>query len=515
MAFLDDLDQAPITSTAIVPVGGHTPTDEQVAIVDAAQNTGQNLGLEALAGAAKTTTLVLMANQPKMARIPTLSLAFNKKIAEEMKARLPANCTSQTLNSLGHRAWAKRISMRLILDTKKNYDILAEVLNKKFKPQDPRRIELQESFSDMLRTLAHGKTQGWVPDSCRESNQRLLDDQSFFGSLDEDLGELIEEILIDCMNASIQQSLRGKIDYDDQIFMSTCFGAHFENYPLTMIDEAQDLSNLNHVMLSKVVGPERLIAVGDPNQAIYAFRGAYGNSMELLQKRFDMRTLELSTSFRCPRSVVREAQWRAPHMKFPDWAEEGSVSTWSDWTVGQLPLDAVIICRNNAPLFSMAIALLIEGRFPELVGNDIGKSLLKVMEKFGDRGIDQEKALKALETYKIKRLSRTRDQAKGSVEDFCRCIEIFLRRADTLGGAISYANHLMNQVGPVKLMTGHKSKGLEFDNVYILDRQLLKVKDEGGKNQDRNLLYVMQTRAKKNLTYIESEGLIMTEGERQ
>ncbi|MCL5460465.1 ATP-binding domain-containing protein, partial [Loigolactobacillus coryniformis] len=51
--------------------------------------------------------------------------------------------------------------------------------------------------------------------------------------------------------------------------------------------------------------------------------------------------------------------------------------------------------------------------------------------------------------------------------------------------------------GPIQLMTGHKSKGLEFDNVFILDKQLLR--EEG---QDKNLLYVMQTRAKETLTYI-------------
>ena len=57
-----------------------TPTDEQVAIVEAAKRTKDNLLVSALAGAAKTSTLELITKA--VTGIPILSLAFNKKIAE-------------------------------------------------------------------------------------------------------------------------------------------------------------------------------------------------------------------------------------------------------------------------------------------------------------------------------------------------------------------------------------------------------------------------------------------------
>jgi len=72
----------------------------------------------------------------------------------------------------------------------------------------------------------------------------------------------------------------------------------------------------------------------------------------------------------------------------------------------------------------------------------------------------------------------------------------------------------MTATGPIKMMTGHKSKGLEFPAVFILDRHLLRILDDGegsSKNQDRNLLYVMQTRAQKVLTYITTERFVMLE----
>lgn len=487
----------------------HPPTPEQQAIIDAAVSTSDNLLISALAGAAKTSTLVMVANQSDMTSIPTLCLAFNKKIAEEMRTRLPSNCISLTLNALGHKVWSQSIGRRCRVSTKKNYDILREVLDKAPKNQ---RDELYASLSELIRILGHGKSQGWVPDSCTKPNTRLLSDDEFFSSLDEALDPAAERIIIEAMNKSIALSYVGNIDFDDQIFMSTCFPARFPSYPLTMIDESQDLSALNHAMLEQIVRTDRLIAVGDPCQAVYAFRGAYGDSMERLRHKFSMRELTLSTSFRCPSAVVAEAQWRAPNMTAPDWAKEGTVRTLADWSVNDLPQDAVILCRNNAPIYKMAITLLSEDRYPQVVGNDIGKTLIKAMQKLGSGDMPQAEAFSALDDYRIKRLSRARDHAKGGVEDFCACLRIFIGRAETLGGAILYAEHLMSTTGPIKMMTGHKSKGLEFPNVFILDRGLLRINEEdSAKNQDRNLLYVMQTRAQENLTYVTSERFVPSE----
>jgi ATP-dependent exoDNAse (exonuclease V) beta subunit len=59
------------------------------------------------------------------------------------------------------------------------------------------------------------------------------------------------------------------------------------------------------------------------------------------------------------------------------------------------------------------------------------------------------------------------------------------------------------------MMTGHKSKGLEFHEVFILDRELIRM----DRQQDQNLLYVMQTRSKERLTYITSDAFVASIGE--
>ena len=90
-----------------------TPTPEQLRIISAASSTPDNLIISALAGAAKTSTLVLIAEA--LPKTSILCISFNKKIATEMKERLPANCTSMTLNSLGHRVWGDTLGKRLAL----------------------------------------------------------------------------------------------------------------------------------------------------------------------------------------------------------------------------------------------------------------------------------------------------------------------------------------------------------------------------------------------------------------
>ena len=67
-----------------------TPTEEQLSILEFVKSSDENLILQALAGAAKTTTLVMIAETLKKQMV--LCLAFNKKIAVEMEERLPGNC---------------------------------------------------------------------------------------------------------------------------------------------------------------------------------------------------------------------------------------------------------------------------------------------------------------------------------------------------------------------------------------------------------------------------------------
>jgi DNA helicase-2/ATP-dependent DNA helicase PcrA len=270
---------------------------------------------------------------------------------------------------------------------------------------------------------------------------------------------------------------------------------------LTLVDEAQDLSYLNHYILGKIVKRKRLIAVGDPCQAIYGFRGADADSMNRLQQKFDMKALYLTVSFRCGKKITENAQWRAPDMTSPEWAQEGEVHRKASWHIDEIEDGDAIVCRNNAPLFSLAIKLLKAGRLPEIAGRDIAAPIIKLMGKLGKDNLSSGAALAAVEEWKERELKRARDSAKRLVHDKADIMKIMLEQTQTLGDAKAYLQSLVDRDGRVYLMTGHKSKGLEFDRVWFLDPQLIKKKED----QDANIQYVIETRPKKFLAYVTSD----------
>ncbi len=250
-----------------------------------------------------------------------------------------------------------------------------------------------------------------------------------------------------------------------------------------------------------MVRKNRLIAVGDPCQAIYGFRGADTKSLENLSLLFDMRELYLTVSFRCGKRIIENARWRASDMKYPEWAVEGEVHRKLYWEADDIQPGDAIICRNNAPLFSMAIRMIEQDLLPEIAGRDIAAPLLKIMKKLGKSPQLSPAAIATLDDWREGELRRARNGAVGQINDRYHCIRIFLERTKTLGDAIAYLEHLVARDGRVYLMTGHKAKGLEFDRVWFLDQELCNKAHE----QDANIKYVIETRAKEFLAYVESK----------
>lgn len=476
-----------------------TPTDEQLALVDRAQNSSDNILVSAFAGAAKTASLFLLS---EAVNTPTLALAFNTKIKKELESRFPSHVKAMTLNGLGFRTWREATGRSLTVDGSKNYNVLTELI-KQMSGKD--RDEAYKNLSDLIKLLGTAKQCGYIPTDQFPRGKRLMDDDDFFSHIEQKLPDAQQWLIREAMIESIKLSMTGGlIDFDDQIFMPTLFHGTFPRYPLTLVDEAQDLSALNHKMLEKLCGQRRLIAVGDSNQAIYGFRGAHEDSMNLLRDTFNMQTLTLSTTFRCPISVVEHVRWKTPTMVYPEWAKLGEVTSLSSWSSEDiLPGSTAILCRNNAPLFSLALKLLREGLHVEVGGADLVKTLIKVLTKLGDKKMHQQDLLLRITEWEESEKEKTRKHGHDAISDRAECMRIFARAGDNLGDALAFAHHIMNSMGPLKLLTGHRAKGLEFDNVYILDRHLISKED-----QDPNLLYVMQTRTRDTLTYIRSEDYI-------
>lgn len=480
----------------------HQWTDEQLAIFEEAKSSDANLLIEALAGAAKTSTLVELA---KHLRGSVICLAFNKKIATEMEQRMPKGVQCSTLNSLGHRIWSQALGgRRLQLSDGKLHHLLLEEIEAA--PSDE-RDHLYESMGDLSQWLRGSKNHGHVPDSSASAAgskcSPLLTDDEFFEMLPEEPTPSQIDVMLRVLRRSFDMALEGRIDFADQLLMPTVMRCSFPMPQNVLVDEAQDLSELNHRMLEKLAR-RRIIAVGDSCQAIYSFRGAHVEGMPLLRERFNMETLHLSTTFRCPEVICDHVRHHVPRIRA--WADNpnnpGSITYRNIWHINDIPDGAAVLCRNNAPLFRFALRMLKHGRRPNLWGRDVAATLVKVMENLGAPNMSRADAISALARYKTEKEAKLKKaSAKQTLAERCECILVFLEAAQSLGGAIALARDVFNSSGKVDLATGHKAKGSEWDTVFILDRHLLS--DEG---QDLNLAYVLATRAKRSLTYIDSDG---------
>lgn len=476
-----------------------TPTNEQQSIIDFALNSQQSILIEALAGAAKTSTLVMIANALPVQ--PILSLAFNKKIAEEMKDRLPGHVTCRTMNAIGHRIWQTTCAKRIILNPRKNYELLKANIESLSKAE---RKEAYETFSDDLKTIQAAKRDGHIPDGKFPHAKRSIGD-GFWKLLDEEPSSLSQSLIEQTLTNSIEAAYEGILDFDDQLYMPTLFGGTFPKFPLVLVDEAQDLSPINHAMLKKLV-VSRFIGVGDPYQSIYGFRGAVQNGMRELSREFDCKSFPLSVSFRCPQAIVEIARTRVPHMKWH--SEGGKVETLRRLHYSDIPDGSAFICRNNAPLFNLALRLLSVGRGCNFVGTDLGPGLIRTLKKLGSPALTKEETYAAIETWEAERSSKAKNKA--TVGDKAECLRVFAEFGKTLGGAIAYAEHIFAAKGAIQLLSAHKAKGLEWDTVFHLDPWRIPSPYADSKedlDQERNIAYVICTRAKKELYFIDLEDI--------
>src|SRR6266700_7313350 len=468
-------------------------TPEQADILDFALTRKENLLVNALAGTAKTTTIERVGTVCD--RTPILYLVFNKRNQDEAAKRMPSHVECRTFNALGHRAWSNQIGRRLTIDTKKSYTILKGLIDGLGRAE---KSEAYDSFSEILAAARLAKVTGYIPSGRFKGVSPLIRDDPF----DEEPTWLQTHLLDALLTKSIQVAYNGTIDFDDQIYMPTLFGGTWPQFPLVIVDEAQDLSPIDHAMLKQLT-TQRLIAVGDPYQSIYAFRGAVQKGMDTLRTDYNMEEKTLSVSFRCPQAIVYRARQRVPSFTFPEWAIEGEVNELDSWSSDRISDGAAIICRNNAPLFSLALRLIRAGRGVKLVGSDIGPNLLRTLKRLGPETLTQTQVLDAIDRAETEALAKSRSPA--STADRFECLRVFAEQGPTLSVAIGYAQRLFAGGGAIQLLSGHKAKGLEWDTTYHLDPWRIPSRyatTEEEVNQELNVRYVIETRTKRVLNVV-------------
>lgn len=505
------------------------PTDEQAAIISATASP-KALLIEAYAGTAKTTTLQLAA--PKR-REPAIALAFNKSIAEELRPRLPQNWQVKTLNGLGHLAWARALpaETRLQLDDRK----LGKLVTLAAKES---RASLSRDLWDTCRQLVSAAMQAGLAPAGEEGAAPLLPDspESWHSlALDCDVSASDEALLVelarDVLRRSIALAKTGVVSFDDQIYCPTILSPDrgWLKFPVLAVDEAQDLSQLNHRMISLATRRDaKLIVVGDFRQAIYAFRGADSESIASLRGlRHSWDEQRLTLTFRCPRTIVARQQAHAPGYRAAPSVREGSFHhlceaeqleswSWEDFLAASPEASSrAILCRNNAPLLKLAFMLIRRRIGPHFAGRDLGKGLLALLRKIAPdeatpAGVLRGKIEEWEVTERSRLLGEDRADKLASIEDRAQSLLAVLdgceaRDRGDLERGIEQIFRGATGTPMVVLSSIHRAKGLEWDAVLHLDpwrvpsRQAKRAAAAGNfapLKQERNLKYVCETRTR-------------------
>lgn len=284
------------------------PTPEQASIFAAVAAAQRNLIISACAGGGKTSTIVeslktLPVRDPDTLMPPSIVfLAFNKSIAETLKARCPSHVNCATFHSLGYSALRRSgiLPKTSKVDGSKCRKLVFNAIGRTDDTDNVIRLV------SLLKSRPQEPTAGLCEELC------LLHDLTF-----EDRGTAFRAA-VSVVNASTRDL--SLIDFDDMLYLPVILDVSFDPMDWVFVDEFQDTNDIQLEILGRLqkpwisdqpdeqYSPTRYIFVGDPAQAIYGFRGANSDAMTKGATRFGCTSMPLSVSFRCPKAVVAEAQ---------------------------------------------------------------------------------------------------------------------------------------------------------------------------------------------------------------
>jgi DNA helicase II / ATP-dependent DNA helicase PcrA len=466
--------------------------------------------VDAKAGSGKTSTMEMIGKNLVQyvngSRQSIVMLAFNKSIASELSERMPKWIKCGTFHSVGFGTWIRHIT--------------GKVTVKKEMLSDDDYVKYASVAVKLIGLAKNAGIMTWVRKDTDDAWSYLLYHHSIdISNISDDDGDVKVRLINFCRQALTESNkVRNIVDFDDMLYLPILENAFFFRNDIVFVDESQDTNPIQIACIKRMLKKEgRLIAVGDPNQAIYGFRGADSNAIANLIKWFDCKVLPLSICYRCDKSIVREAQSIVPEIEPCDTNEEGEVEHLMDYTTHTFRIGDTILCRNTSPLIKFAYALVSRKLPAKVMGRDIGNGLISLIDNLkADTIPDLTEKLGDWADKQIARLSKEEggEAAIGIINDKVACIRIFM---DNLNSSNFTISQLCSEIASmfsdsdnvgIQLSTVHRSKGHEWDRVFILDPHLMPsgyARLEWQKQQEVNLQYVAITRAKHYLGYIISD----------
>jgi len=446
--------------------------------------------VNAVAGSGKTTTIV-----EALGHIPaghkTLFVAFNKAIADELGKRVTARGVEvSTLHSYGLKCITAALG-RLRIDGHRVDDLCRALVGDEHKIFDMRR--------DLARCVSLAK--GALA-STEEQIDAIIDGFGIESAQNGARPQFIKNVL--ALLEKCTGTEDGRIDFDDMIWLPLVLDLPQRKFDRVFVDETQDLNAAQiELTLRACKKGGRILAVGDPRQAIYRFRGADEQAFENVKTRLEATELPLSVCYRCCKSIILEAQEIVHGIEAAPDANDGEVfsASYKEMRKNAQPGDFVL-SRTNAPLISLVMGFLSEGRRAAIQGRDVGASLATIVKK--SKALDVETLRSYVEDWSAKECDRLAKKRRDTqaVEDKAGCILAISEGAASVKDVLSRIESLFadtDDSSRITLSTTHKAKGMERDRVWMLDATYRK---RPGLEED-NLAYVAITRARKTLVLVE------------
>jgi hypothetical protein len=453
-----------------------TPTKEQQDIIDLAKQ-GNNLAIQAFAGAAKTSTCVMIAENIKQ---PSLYIAFNKTIATEANERFPFHVECRTLHSIAYEAIVKpeyKFKNKL-----QNWLNKADIDIGNLETTNM-AVKIKQSIVDGITLFCQSDFTNW--------NDFIEDNQEYAGN--------VGDLLIKYWNDLINPKHPAKITHDVYLKLY-----HLSNPTLDCgviyLDEAQDSNPVTLDIIMKQYHCQKII-VGDRFQAIYAWRGAV-NAFDTIEKDDSFKKCYLTSSFRFTQEIANKAS-SLLNIIDPSIEIKGlnsGIVTGMD--LSNRKDKTAIIVRNNGMLLAQLLQAE-QNKEKVFVLADL-KDLWSKMYHINSLYFKEPVKFPNAELVRFKEYKQLKQEA-----EYDRNLELLLKLLLNLS-----SGGLHNNITKIKsvivdtpeeanftLCTAHKSKGLEWDEVTLMDDLLWK-KDEETleecllRDQCLELLYVALTRAK-------------------
>jgi DNA helicase-2/ATP-dependent DNA helicase PcrA len=257
------------------------------------------------------------------------------------------------------------------------------------------------------------------------------------------------------------------------------------------------------------------VVVGDPAQAIYGFRGADSDSLDLIAQEFNCIQLPLTVSYRCPTKVIDFARQYVSHIEAAPNAAEGAVTDLEKWSSEIFRPNDLVVCRTTKALIALGYTMLKDRKPFYIMGRDIGQGLKSLINKMNAKGIDHLiTKLEAWRGREVTRLTAKGQDAKvdainDKVDAVLFLIDGLQENKRNVSELCSIIDSMFSErANATILATIHKAKGLEASTVYWLNSSQCPAKwarQDWQQRQELNLCYVAVTRAKQQLILIEEK----------